>query len=85
MRLEELCVGGEQAGIQLFLNARQIDFGVFGIRMVYVDQQRREGEQEQNSCILPLHHEENLVLGMKANRRSYILGQIAFKLHEIPE
>ena len=46
MRLEEFLANREQRVVQKVFDARQINLGIFGIRMVAVNKKRGDAEQD---------------------------------------
>ena len=47
MRFKELLIIGKEAGLQIFLNTGQIDFGILGVGMIAMNTDCHTGEAQQ--------------------------------------
>ena len=58
MRLEELGVRWKQAGIESLFNSGQINLGILRVRVISVNQEHCDREQDENPCILPFGNDQ---------------------------
>src|SRR5277367_1281652 len=49
---EKFCVGGEESGMENFENAGEVDFRVFGVGMITVNEEGSGGQKQQDEDAL---------------------------------
>ena len=54
MGLEKLCVEWKEFGVEQLFYSRKVNFRVFRVRMVAVNQQRRKSQDQQKNQVLTL-------------------------------